>query len=79
MDNSNTPTAKVGQIPIVGAAVLIITYVCSLAGVDIPAEVAIAIVTVVSFGIGYFLKDRRTPDRDTDATAEQLNGPDHRA
>lgn len=53
-----TPTSpKVAAGGITGAAALVIVYVAGLFGLDVPAEVAIAAVTVVSFVAGYFTPD----------------------
>lgn len=54
----NTPTSpKLAAGGITGAAALVIVYVASLFGIDVPTEVAIALVTVATFVAGYFTPD----------------------
>jgi hypothetical protein len=52
------PNTKVGAGGIGGALASIIVWGVSLAGVDVPAEVAAAFATVVSFAVGYLVPEK---------------------
>jgi putative flippase GtrA len=52
------PQPKVAAGGIGGAAALVIIWVAGLLGLDVPAEVAAAIVGLVSFGVAYFVPQR---------------------
>ena len=47
------PTPKVAAGGVGGAAALILIWVASLAGIEVPAEVAAAFAVLLSFGAGY--------------------------
>lgn len=50
---SSKPVRKVAAAGIGGAAVVVIVWGAGLFGLDIPVDVAVAIVALVSFGAGY--------------------------
>lgn len=54
-----TPQPKVTAGGIAGGAALIIVWVAGLFGLDVPAEVAGAIVLVAGSGAAYLLPQRR--------------------
>jgi hypothetical protein len=58
---SNAPTRKVA---IGGAAGALATIICwassAFGGVEIPAEIAVAITALVTFGLQYFVADKET-------------------
>lgn len=53
------PTRKVTSAGVGGAAGIVVVWAAGLAGLEVPPEVAAAIVTLLSFGLGYL-----TPERD---------------
>lgn len=53
---SRKPVPKVTNATAAAAVVTILVWVASMAGVDVPAEVAAAAVTLVAAGVGYFTK-----------------------
>lgn len=61
MAESNVPTRKVA---IGGAAGALATIICwssaAFGGVEIPAEIAVAITALVTFGLQYFVQDKET-------------------
>ena len=48
--------SKVGAAAAAGAVSVLLIYGLSLAGVDVPAEPAVAMGTILSFVAGYFAK-----------------------
>lgn len=52
-----TPTRKVTAGAIGGAASVILVWGVKAAGLDVPAEVAAAFTTVLSFVLGYWTTD----------------------
>lgn len=57
MKSKDKPTNKVSAGALAGALTLIVVWGVKLAGVDVPAEVGIALSTVFSFGLSYWVKD----------------------
>lgn len=53
------PTAKVATGAVAGALVTVVVSAVKALGVDIPAEVAGALVVLVSFGLSYAVPERR--------------------
>lgn len=53
------PTSKVAAAGISGSVSVLIIYIGSELGLDMPAEVAAAITTVMAFLAGYMVKDKR--------------------
>lgn len=49
------PSNKTTTTVVSGALVTVIVWIANTYGVDIPAEVAAAIVTLIATGIGYFM------------------------
>jgi hypothetical protein len=56
------PTNKVTAGGIGGALASIIVWGVSLAGVEVPPEVAAAVATVVSFALAYLVPEKSTSD-----------------
>lgn len=54
------PTAKVATGAVAGALVTVLVTAFKSLGVDIPAEVAGALVVLVSFGLSYAVPDNST-------------------
>lgn len=54
---TNKPTAKVAAVGVSGAAVLVLVYVLSLLGLDLPTGVGEAIILVVMFVAGWLKKE----------------------
>lgn len=52
------PTRKVTSAGTGGAVGVIIVWGAGLAGVDVPPEVAAALVTVLAFAAGYIIPER---------------------
>lgn len=52
---SNKPSNKTTATVVSGALVTVIVWIANTYGVDIPAEVAAAIVTLIATAIGYFM------------------------
>ena len=61
MSSNLTPTPKVASAGIGGALTIVLIWVLGLFGVDMPAEVAAAVTTAVSFGFGYLKSDVSSP------------------
>lgn len=55
--STNTPTKKVTNMGISGALVLIVSFLASLGGVELPMEVAIAVTVVVMEIVGWVTSD----------------------
>ena len=55
---SAKPTRKVAATGISGACVTLLLWGAKQAGVDLNVETATALVLVVSFGAGYFFRER---------------------
>ena len=55
---SLAPSTKVTTSAVTGAAVVILVWVASMFGLDVPPEVAAAAAVVLSFGAAYAVKDR---------------------
>lgn len=53
-----TPQPKVVAGGVAGAVTVLLVYAFGLAGVDVPAEVAAAVTTVISFAAGYLVSNR---------------------
>jgi len=53
-----TPTRKVTAQAVSGVASVLLIYVLGLVGVDLPADVAAAIVVVLSFVASYMTKEK---------------------
>lgn len=68
-----TPTPKVAVGGITGALVVILVWVASLFGLDVPTEIAAALVVVLSFIASYLTRDRTSP---TPLRAVEANAPD---
>ncbi len=58
-EKSGVPTSKVAAAGVGGAAALVLTYLLGLFGLDLPAEVASALTTLVAFGAAYVKAERR--------------------
>lgn len=56
---SSMPTQKVAAAGISGAVSIVLIYIASQLGLELPAEVAAAITTIVSFASGYLVKEKR--------------------
>lgn len=56
--DSGRPTRKVTYVGAVGGLVTVGVWGASLAGLEVPAEVATAMTTVLVFGAGYLVRDR---------------------
>lgn len=54
---TNKPTAKVGAVGIGGALSIVLIYVASQFGLELPAEVSSALTLIVSFASGYLVKE----------------------
>ena len=52
---SSKPSNKTTTTVVSGALVTVIVWIANTYGVDIPAEVAAAIVTLIATAIGYFM------------------------
>ncbi|MFF6951837.1 hypothetical protein ACFZAD_24660 [Streptomyces iakyrus] len=52
------PTAKVAAAGIGGSISIVLVWVLSQVGIDMPAEVASAVTAIVSFLSGYFVRER---------------------
>lgn len=57
--NSNIPNTKVIAGGAAGALVSVLVWVVSLFGLDIPAEVAGALVVLVTFATSYFVPESK--------------------
>lgn len=55
---SAAPTSKVVAGSVAGAVTVIVVWAASLAGLDVPAFVAAAFTTLVSFGASYLTRER---------------------
>lgn len=55
----NAPTRKVTAGTVAGAASIIIVWAIGAAGIDVPAEVASAITTLLAAVTSYMIPDRR--------------------
>jgi putative flippase GtrA len=55
------PTRKVAVGGVTGAVTGIIVWAVGLAGIEIPAEVAVYISTILSFAASYFVPDAEPP------------------
>lgn len=53
-ENSATPVPKVIAAGVAGSVTIIVVWVAGRAGIDVPAPVAAAFTTVLSFVAGYF-------------------------
>ncbi|GAB3475236.1 hypothetical protein [Amycolatopsis cihanbeyliensis] len=53
-----TPTRKVGLSGAVGALTVILVWILSGLGVDVPAEVSTAITSILMFAVGYRVPDK---------------------
>ena len=56
---------KVSGAALAGALTALIVWVSSLNGLDVPGEAAVAVTTLITFIVGYFVKDPARIDRDT--------------
>lgn len=56
---SKLPTRKLAASGIASAVGGLIVWGLTLAGVEVPAEIVVFIITLVAFGIGYFVKDNK--------------------
>lgn len=56
------PTSKVAATGVAGAAVLVAQYVLGLFGIELPEDVALAVLFLAMWAAGY-LKAERTPGR----------------
>ncbi|WP_157001417.1 hypothetical protein [Agromyces laixinhei] len=54
MTNSNTPDRKVAVGGAAGAVTILVVWLVSFAGVEVPAEVASAFTVLVTFAAAYF-------------------------
>ena len=52
------PTRKIGAAGAAGAVVTVVVWVVSLAGLEIPAEVAAAVTLLLTVAAGYIVRDR---------------------
>jgi hypothetical protein len=57
------PTAKVSAAGAAGAGSVVLCWLLSLFGVDVPAPVAAALATLLAAGAGYLTPDASTPAR----------------
>jgi putative flippase GtrA len=55
---SAAPTSKVVTGGVAGAVTVLVVWGCSLAGLDVPAPVAAAFTTLVSFAASYLKTER---------------------
>lgn len=56
------PSTKVVSGAAAGAVVVVVVWVCSLFGLEVPGDVASALTVLVGFGAGYVVPDpRRVP------------------
>lgn len=60
---SAAPTSKVTATGVAGAVVLVAQYVLSLAGVELPEDVALAVLALVMFLAGYIKTERKAPGK----------------
>lgn len=56
MNPALLPNRKVAAGGLAGALSVIVVWLLSLAGVDVPGEVASAFTTLIGFGTAYFVK-----------------------
>lgn len=57
------PTAKVSAAGAAGAASVVLCWLLSLFGIDVPAPVAAALATLLAAGAGYLTPDQTSPAR----------------
>lgn len=57
MTPDSVPTRKVTAGAIGGAASIIVVWMIGVLGLEVPAEVASAFTTVISFGLGYMVEE----------------------
>lgn len=62
------PSTKTGLTVIAGAIVTVLAWIASLNHIEVPAEVASAITTIIAGGIGYFLPAKSGKYVEPDAT-----------
>ena len=55
---SLVPTSKVASGGLAGGLTVVLVFVAGQMGLEIPAEVASAITTVIAFAASYFIKDK---------------------
>jgi len=74
MDQTSlAPTNKVGSGILAGAVVTLVVWILSLFGVDMPAEVAAALTTVIALGTAYLVQDKAPPSTPpTPTTPEEV-------
>lgn len=56
-NNDLTPKSKVAAGGVAGAISIVLIFIGQQIGLDIPAEVASAFTTILTFGAAYFKKD----------------------
>jgi hypothetical protein len=56
---STAPTNKVAAAGIGGSLSVVLVWVAGMFGVEVPAEVASAITTIVAFFAGYLVREKR--------------------
>ncbi len=52
-----TPSRKVGSGALAGALSIVLVWAVGEAGVDVPAAVASAVTTIITFATGYFVSE----------------------
>jgi enamine deaminase RidA (YjgF/YER057c/UK114 family) len=50
---SNVPTPKIQAVGVAGAATTVVVFIAGQLGLDLTAEVAAALTTLIAFGAGY--------------------------
>lgn len=56
---SSAPTSKVAAAGIGGSLTVVLVYILGQFNIDPPAEVVAALTTLVSFGSGYIVREKR--------------------
>lgn len=58
MSQSNLPTNKMSAVGISGALTVIVVYLLSLVGINLPDGVSAALTIVISFTVGYLIPEK---------------------
>jgi hypothetical protein len=67
MSSDLTPTPKIQSVTLAGAVAVVLVWVGSLAGLDIPGTVEAAFTLIIAAAAGYLTRDRTSPPpRDAD-------------
>jgi hypothetical protein len=63
MAESNVPTRKVALGGLAGAVATVIVWASkAFGGVEVPAEIAVALTAIFTFALQYFVADKETPN-----------------